>query len=711
MSKNSMMHAIRHILSFVVLFFIVGNAFGQGNEKLIQDGNEAYEKEQYVEAIGYYTQVISPIGLDDNLDYSPYEIRADITKVERNEKGVILPPDNPSSNEKVVIHKLAECYQKLNDYESAEVWFRESLKYPIDEFPYSRYFYGETLMLNHKYDSAQIEFRKFMTGDIVNRDNKYYILAESKLVSCEFAKNPKNTKEEYSATLMDSMINFGSVSYAVSMYEQDKLLFSATAVKRDYKEEVVDLSHKLLSIYTTTQDEDGDIEEPKKLSETINNPFLHQGAASMAFKGNRLYFTRANPLNKLETKIYFSEKLGNTWTLPQMMNDKVNKEGFKSMDPFVTADGKKLYFASDMPGGEGGLDIWVADLDENGNAINQQNIGWNVNTPDNETSPFAHPLTKALYFSSDGRIGFGGLDIFIAKWDSNSDWYHMAENVGAPINSSRNDTHFFINDKLSAGFITSDRDQCLNCGETDTRIEFCNKVYKIKKEIMDYMVEGVVYDEETGLPLKNAVVEFKDISQARPALLVQTDENGYYSFELAPETDYFAKASLNNYFADQALVSTVDEKESKTFKQDFYLKPIPKGEITIEGIEYDYDKATLRPKSIEILDQLLEFLELNSNLSVEIRSHTDYRGSDQYNLKLSNARAKSVVDYLIQQGIDPSRLKPQGYGENEPAEIQLDGSDKTVVLTKAYIDKLPTNEERETAHQRNRRTAFKVLGQ
>ena len=417
-----------------------------------------------------------------------------------------------------------------------------------------------------------------------------------------------------------------------------------------------------------------------------------------------------NPLNRADTKIYFAEKKSNSWQVPKALNQFVNFENFKSLDPYLTKNGKQLFFASNMPGGEGGLDIWVSDLDENGMPTNQQNLGYNVNTPEDETSPFVHESTKAIYYASKGRIGFGGYDIYLSKWDFNSDWYKMGFNVGAPVNSSRDDSHFMIDENLQDGFLTSDRDQCLNCGESSTRIEFCNKLYDIHKDVLNFVVEGYVFDEETSQVIAGATVAFKDIAQSKEPLLVLTDETGYYKLILEPEMDYFAKASMFDYFADQALLSTMDELSSKIYRQNFYLKKIPKGEIEIEGIEYDFDKATLRPVSIEVLDKLVEFLELNDNLSVEIRSHTDYRGSDSYNMRLSDARAKSVVDYLIEQGIDFERLKPKGYGETTPAEIQREDGE-IVILTKAYIDALPTEEEREEAHQRNRRTAFKVLGQ
>ncbi|MDA7803908.1 OmpA family protein [Crocinitomix sp.] len=170
------------------------------------------------------------------------------------------------------------------------------------------------------------------------------------------------------------------------------------------------------------------------------------------------------------------------------------------------------------------------------------------------------------------------------------------------------------------------------------------------------------------------------------------------------------RASKLDFFADKGLVSTIGEIESKTYEQDFYLERIPNTEIEIEGIEYDFNSSYLRPESELILDRLIEFLELNHNIKVEIRSHTDFRGNDDYNLWLSDRRAKSVVDYLIAHGIPMERLVPKGYGETTPAEI-TDSEGNTTVLTEKYINSLPTNLEKEEAHQRNRRTAFFVLEQ
>jgi OOP family OmpA-OmpF porin len=245
-------------------------------------------------------------------------------------------------------------------------------------------------------------------------------------------------------------------------------------------------------------------------------------------------------------------------------------------------------------------------------------------------------------------------------------------------------------------------------------IQFINFVLTAIKSILFlqpppvFKIKGYVYDEITEEVIPGARIEFKDVSYQWEHFELIADDKGYYEHELIPNLELFLRATAKGYFADKAVVMTKGELYSKSYRQDFYLEKIPEGEITIEGIEYDYDSANLRPVSIEILNKLLEFLELNHNLKIEIRSHTDERGSDKYNLNLSERRAQSVVDYLISQGIPMERLVAKGYGETMPAEIK-DENGETVTLTPDYIYSLEDKDKQEEYHQRNRRTAFFVL--
>ena len=441
----------------------------------------------------------------------------------------------------------------------------------------------------------------------------------------------------------------------------------------------------------------------------INSPEFHEASAVLSPDGYSIFFTRMNPENKNETEIYVSKKYNNNWMQPLKMDANVNQPGFRSLSPYFSPLDSTLYYASNRPGGLGGLDIWATKINENGETQPPVNLGSQINTMSDEFSPFFHLPTMVMYYSSGGHIGFGGQDIFYNKWNPDANTFSEAINAGAPINSSRDDSYFVLNPPQEFGYVTSNRSECTDCDSIYNLKVHCNRLFEIRIPDLEFSINGFVYDKTTNKVLPNARVDFKDVTYAWEHFSIQTDENGYYEHDLIPNLELFMKASLHDYFADKAIISTVNEVESRVFNQDFYLERIPNTEITIEGIEYDFDKATIRPESAIILNKLIEFLELNDNIKIEIRSHTDYRGNDDYNYDLSERRAQSVVDYLIEHGIDFDRLVPQGYGETMPAEIP--GSDGEMVsLTFQYIQSIPW-EKREEAHQRNRRTAFFVLEQ
>ena len=409
-----------------------------------------------------------------------------------------------------------------------------------------------------------------------------------------------------------------------------------------------------------------------------------------------------------------SRNFNGQWMKPLALDSNVNKEGFRSMNPTLSSDGKTMYFASNRPGGEGGMDIWMTTINEDGVTTAPQNLGTNINTLEDEISPFYDNTSKSIFFSSEGHIGFGGFDVYVATWNPDTDWFKKAKNMSAPINTSKDDAYYYLDSQTGIGYLSSDRNKCDHCDEDTLDIGGnCYKIFMISMPDIEFALEGTVYDEETLLPIPNPVITIKDIRGNREEIVIRGDDKGFYSIKLEANWEIYIRAAdeASKYFAKADYAYTLGLTESTTIIKDFYLLKIPEGEIAIEGIEYDFDSANLRPKSIEILDQLYkDWLEPNPSFKIEIRSHTDYRGADEYNLTLSQARAQSVVDYLTKTyGISTERLIPKGYGETDPAEIELPNGEK-VILTEEYIkETLKTYKEREDAHQRNRRTAFKVL--
>ncbi|MBK9191570.1 MAG: OmpA family protein [Crocinitomicaceae bacterium] len=688
-------------------------SFGQTNNELERMGDAAMANGQYSNAVHYYAFILFKIQEGEEALYYPYEITTAYKEPEKNEDGTVSPPENPTSDQVELIHKLADAYRLADDYKNAEIWYAAALKNPKEEFPYAQYFYAVSLMYNSKFEEASAQFEQFQQNN-GNPDNQFYQLATSKIASCMFALNPNNTKEGITISNPGETLNGGSTSFGLQFVSEEYMLFSSarTSDIADslLTEERNPLELYMLDIYILNLNEDGSFGTVEKFPFSINSGEYHEASAVISEDGNSIFFTKMDPNNRNETKIYASRKFNNTWLAPFPLDNNVNMDGFRSMNPELTADGKTLYFSTNRPGGEGGMDIWMTTIGPNGETTEPVNLGNQVNTFDDEITPFYHDISRTLYFASGGHIGFGGLDIYSTSWNDETEWWREAINVGAPVNSSRDDSYYILDNELKTGYVTSDREACTECDSIYNLSIHCNKIYQVNRPEMKFFISGYVYDAATNEVIPGAKIEFKDVSYKWEHFEMVADENGYYEHELIPNLELFMRASQTDYFADKAVVFTLGATESKNYTQDFYLEKIPKGEITIEGIEYDFDSAKLRPESEKILDNLIEFLELNSNLTIEIRSHTDMRGNDEYNLKLSERRAQSVVDYLVDHGIPRERLVAKGYGETMPAEVP-DASGNIVTLTPEYIEALPGQDAKETAHQRNRRTAFFVLEQ
>lgn len=736
---------MRKYLFIITATLFISSAFSQSDKKMFQLGDEAMQNGHYTSAVYYYSLVINKLAGGNATEYMPFETVAFYKKVEKQEDGSIKPPENPGKKEILAINKLADAYREAKDYKNAVVWYKSAMEHRMDEFPYVQYFYGVSLMKSDKFEEAITEFEG-VVAELNNPDHPIQKKAENRIISCRFALNPNNTDEGLEVAEMDSTINSGTASFGFRRLQGDVFVFSSARQRTvdsvemmmgemdDFDREfqkALDANKKgkkkkqeynpildplyMLDLYKVRSLSAGEFEAPERAKDNLSMELIHEADLTMSEDGKTAYFTRMDPLDHRNTKIYVSRNFNGQWMKPLALDSNVNKKGFRSMNPSLSPDGKTLYFASNRPGGEGGMDIWMTTINEDGLTSVPQNLGTNINTLEDDISPFYDARSKSMYFASEGHIGFGGFDIYVAAWNADTDWFKKAKNMSAPINSSKDDAYYFLDNKTGIAYLSSDRNTCKECQDQDS-VEIsgnCYKIYNVSMPSIEFALEGVVYDEMTLEPIPNPVITIKDIRGNREDVVLRGDENGFYSMKLEPNWEIYIRASdeASEYFAKADYAYTLGLTESTTIVKDFYLLKIPKGEIAIEGIEYDFDSANLRPKSKEILDQLYkDWLEPNPNFKIEIRSHTDFRGSDTYNMTLSQARAQSVVDYLTETyGIAKDRLVAKGYGETEPAEVELENGEK-VVLTEEYIkSKLQTYNEREEAHQRNRRTAFKVL--
>ena len=425
------------------------------------------------------------------------------------------------------------------------------------------------------------------------------------------------------------------------------------------------------------------------------------GVCSFTRDGRTMYFTYSKPINgkDLGAKIYRSERASGEWSEPQevkLFADSSITVGHPALN--ATAD--TLYFVSDAPGGEGGKDIWMAELDGD-QWVNTQPLGKGINTPADEMFPYVHE-DGSLFFASNGHPGYGGLDIFKAYRDTTRTdttiW--VLYNMGPTFNGIGDDFGITFAGNTQDGFFSS------NKGDK----KGFDKIYRFWLPEMEFIAEGTVNDE-LGNPISDAKLRL--VGSDGTISKVSARRDGTYKIKLKKDVKYVMLATARGFLNAKQQWNTLDLKDSKTYTMDFALSPVSRP-VKMENIFYEFGRWELTKASEEELDKLVKLLNDNPNITIELSAHTDLKGSDELNNELSQKRAQSCCDYLIAHGIEKERLTPVGYGESKPVI-----ADKTLnqkypwipveqTLDEAFIMSLPTDKQ-EICHQINRRTEFKVI--
>lgn len=425
------------------------------------------------------------------------------------------------------------------------------------------------------------------------------------------------------------------------------------------------------------------------------------GVCSFTRDGRTMYFTYSKPINgkDLGAKIYRSERASGEWSEPQevkLFADSSITVGHPALN--ATAD--TLYFVSDAPGGEGGKDIWMAELDGD-QWVNTQPLGKGINTPADEMFPYVHE-DGSLFFASNGHPGYGGLDIFKAYKDTTRTdttiW--VLYNMGPTFNGIGDDFGITFAGNSQDGFFSSNR------GDK----KGFDKIYRFWLPEMEFIAEGTVNDE-LGNPISDAKLRL--VGSDGTISKVSARRDGTYKIKLKKDVKYVMLATARGFLNAKQQWNTLDLKDSKTYTMDFALSPVSRP-VKMENIFYEFGRWELTKASEEELDKLVKLLNDNPNITIELSAHTDLKGSDELNNELSQKRAQSCCDYLIAHGIEKERLTPVGYGESKPVI-----ADKTLnqkypwipveqTLDEAFIMSLPTDKQ-EICHQINRRTEFKVI--
>ena len=597
-----------------------------------------------------------------------------------------LNPRQQRAERAEVAVKMAECHMRLGQDARAAAAYQNALRYGRPD---------RTILLN----LAQAQHGQGAYGAAVKTYEQYLSiypddpLALSGLAGARKAAEIKKNRTRYvvrPATLFNSRR-----SDFAPMFNGDILYFTTTneKVKGTARSEITGM--KRSDIWMARRDEQGAWQRPEALEGELNTEW-DEGICSFSPDGSTMYLTHAirKPGADTATEIWTSQRSDAQWSAPvkfEITADTLSSYGH----PAVSPSGDWLYFSSDMPG-TGGKDIWRINLKERAGSL--ENMGEAINTTGDECFPYM--LTDSImFFASDGHPGLGGLDLFKATLTPSGGW--LVENMGSPINSEADDFGItYATPGREAGYFSSNRGDGRGY----------DHLYSFELPDLVVQISGWVLDRDEE-PVPGAVIRIVGNDGSNQKAFAKND--GSFSFPLQRGVSYVMLAGAKGYLNARQQFTSDTAEEDAEYGIDFILASISKPNI-VENIFYDFDKATLRPESCVALDSIVQMLKLNPNITVEMASHTDRHGTDEYNIALSNRRAQSVVDYLVAAGIPADRLQAQGYGESRPKTITKRLArlhpefPEGQVLDEEYILTL-TPELQEVADQINRRTEFQVL--
>ncbi|MCD4679740.1 MAG: OmpA family protein, partial [Bacteroidales bacterium] len=461
-------------------------------------------------------------------------------------------------------------------------------------------------------------------------------------------------------------------------------------------------------LFIVTKDRRGNWSKPSLLDkEDMVNTNANEGPACFNKRFSTLYFTRCafDKKKDLACKIYTSTKKGKGWKEAELLP--LVPESVDAIHPSISDDGLTLYFCSNLPGGQGDMDIWVARRAKKSKAFGTpENLGPVINTAEKDEFPYLRNDT-VLYFASKGHLGLGSYDIFVAKKTKDGDW-GKPENLKYPVNSTWDDFGIVFHPAKDEGYFTSNRKG--GRGSDD--------IYYFVLPPLIYTLKGTIRDEKTLKSVQSVTVNLEGSDGS--AVEIESGIDGVYFFDstkILPAVTYEIKISKKDFFNASDRITTVALENSKNFTMDFLLIPIERKPIVLPEILYDFARWNIKPQYRDSLSNLVQILMDNENIVIELLSHTDMVGSEESNLDLSQKRAQSAIDYLISRDIDPKRLKAIGYGENQPRVLKKDVTrgiytfNAGTTLTEDYIKSLPSRKKQAVANQLNRRTEFRVISE
>ena len=606
--------------------------------------------------------------------------------------------------------KMAECYRKINYTQKAIAAYNNAIRYKqTDSLTYL--YLGQQLMKNGNYKEAEKAFQTFldsMRNDGSTESRNYEQLAKTGIQSAE--KAPQWKKEGSAYTVKrERFFDSRRAEYSPMLAgeENDQLFFTSTRNQAKGDELSGITGTKNADIFMSQKDDKGKWQRPEVIDSELNSDD-DEGACCFSPDGQTMYLTqcRTDASYPRYATIVTSNRSDASWSKATELT--ITHDTLSAYaHPAVSPDGEWLYFASNMPGGMGGYDIWRFRLTDKG-LSGVENLGEPINTPGDELFPTFRP-NGDLYFSSNGHEGMGGLDIYYTSpilsqgGESNASplgRFGEVQHPGYPLNSQGDDFGMTFEGLLNQGFFSSNRGDGKGW----------DHIYSFYNPEIVQTVKGWVYEQD-GYELPQAVVYMVGNDGTNMKLSVKGD--GSFTQPIKPGVDYVFLGTCKGFLNHQEQLRVEPVTESEEYVLQFPLASIT-APVLIENIFYDFDKATLRPESTAALDKLVTLLNENANVTIELSAHCDYKGSAEYNKGLAQRRAEAVVEYLTAHGIPEDRLKPVGYGKEKPKTIRRKLTEKYPflkegdVLTEDFIKKLD-EEQQEICNQLNRRTEFIVL--
>ncbi len=639
---------MKNTIKLIIVVFILGTVFTYAQEGKLKLANKKFDQFAYIDASKIYSDLAA----------SGYE-----------------------SEE--LFQKLGDTHYFNANYAEAAKWYGELFNVTESVRPEYLLRYSQSLKAIGKDELSAKWFDKYATK--ANLSGKEFENAD------DYMQIIEENSERY--TMQPLGINTNGVDFGTS-FRDGKLVFASTQAERNISNSNRSAWDGLsyLDLYEASINEDGSLEAPLKLEGDVNTK-LHESSAVFTKDGKTMYFTRNNTTprakrSKKETqylKIYRAHLVEGEWTNVEDLS--INGDNYSTAHPALSSMEDKLYFVSDMPGTVGQTDLFMVPINQDGTLGKPVNLGEKINTKGRESFPY---ITKdnELYFSSDGHFGLGGYDVFYVKLEGNG-YSGSLLNVGKPINSPFDDIAFVIDNHK--GYISSNR---LGGQGYDDIYSFVEN--KDIKDLYKTKVFGVVTDKKTKQPLSNATITIVDENNVTFATL-QTDENGYYETEVERSVNYIIKALKDKYDGDDVFSKKNKKDREHNFELSRNVFEVQEGDDIAKLLNiiiyFDYDKSNIRPDATIELEKIIAVLKQNPEMKVDVRSHTDSRANDQYNIALSQRRNVATLKYIIEKGgISASRLTGKGYGETQ--------------LVNACANGIECSEE---MHQDNRRSEFIIV--